>query len=99
MKVPLPAVEVVKNCVLPPPADLAAPPLLVKVPLPAVEVSKNSVGAPPEALAMAPLFVNAPPAALELLLKSVAPGLPETKLVKDVLFPAVALLTNWITPS
>ena len=74
VKVPLPAVELLKKNTLPPIAPLTAPPLLVKVPLPAVEVSKNSVWPPNAPLTAPPLLVKVPLPAVEVLKNSAAAG-------------------------
>src|SRR6266567_1500535 len=95
MKVPLPALAVSSNVIVPPPA-LSKLPSLVKTPLPAVEDSRNWV-AP-----LATVFVKVPLLALELPRKIVRPlailvwgGAPS--LIKTAL-PALELSKNLIVP-
>ena len=81
IKVPFPAVEVLRKIVLPPPSantPPAAPPLLIKMPLPAVELSSKSVKPPNPPLIVAPLLIKVPLAAVELSTKIALP--PSAKL-------------------
>jgi len=75
--VPLPAVELKKKIVVPPPAPLTTPPLLVKVPLPAVEVLLKDNAPPPKPLTALPLLVKAVRLpAVALFVNTISPTLP-----------------------
>src|ERR1700736_458284 len=76
VNVPLAAVVLSWNSVMPPPAPKNAAPLLVKLPLAAVELLLKVV-LPPNALTTAPpLLVNVPLAAVELSRNTVVPPFP-----------------------
>ena len=99
-KVPLPAVALSTNCVKPPFAKLAMPPLLVKVPPSALDVLRKFVWPTPPLLTAVPLLMKLPLPAIALPLNSVEPPSAvsvEALLVKAPL-PALEVLSNCVLP-
>jgi hypothetical protein len=97
----LPAFEVLRNCVTPPPAPRTVPPLLVIVALPAVEVPKNPVMPAIAPLTVPLLLVIMALPAVEVSKNSVWPPfapLTVPALLVIVALPAVEVLANSMRP-